>query len=136
MRFRIILLVFALTACSSDDKPKDLIAEDKMAVILSDIHVLESQVNDMHISNTDSALLIYQKLRVKTLKKYSIDTANFSKSLKYYIANPAYLKDIYVNVKKLLEEKKKKIPAIKAGQYSRKQPADTTKRDSARYKLP
>lgn len=136
MRFRIFLLVIALTACGSDDKPKDLIAEDKMAVILSDIHVLESQVNDMHIVNTDSSLLIYQKLRVKTLKKYSIDTANFSKSLKYYIANPAYLKDIYVNVKKHLEEKKKKIPAIKATQYSRKQPVDSTKRDSARYKLP
>lgn len=136
MRFRILLLLFGLMACESDDKPDNLIAEDKMAVILSDIHVLESQVNDMHISNTDTALLIYQKLRVKTLKKYSIDTANFSKSLKYYIANPAYLKDIYVDVKKLLEAKKKKIPTIKAGQYSRKQPADTTKRDSARYKLP
>ncbi len=136
MRFRIILLVFTLTACGSDDKPKDLITEDKMAVILSDIHVLESQVNDMHLSNSDSSLLVYQKLKVKTLKKYSLDTANFNKSLRYYIANPASLKDIYVDVKKLLEEKKKKIPTIKAGQYSRKQPADTTKRDSARYKLP
>lgn len=136
MRFRIILLVFALTACGSDDKPNDLIAEDKMAVILSDIHVLESQVNDMHIVNTDTALLVYQKLKVKTLKQYGIDSVNFNRSLRYYIANPAYLKDIYVNVKKLLEEKKKKIPTIKAGQYSRKQPADTTKRDSARYKLP
>lgn len=136
MRFRIILLVFALTACGSDDKPNDLIAEDKMAVILSDIHVLESQVNDMHIVNTDTALLVYQKLKVKTLKQYGIDSVNFNRSLRYYIANPAYLKDIYVNVKKLLEEKKKKIPTIKAGQYSRKQPVDSTKRDSARYKLP
>ncbi|MEA5458403.1 DUF4296 domain-containing protein [Arcicella sp. LKC2W] len=136
MRFRIILLVFALCACSSDDKPKDLIAEDKMAVILSDIHILESQVNDMHISNTDSALFIYQKLKGKTLKKYNIDTANFNMSLRYYIANPASLKNVYVDVKKLLEEKKKKIPTIKAGQYSRKQPADSTKRDSARHKLP
>ena len=136
MRFRIILLVFALTACGSDDKPKDLITEDKMAVILSNIHVLESQVNDMHISNTDSALFVYQRMKAKTLKKYSTDTTNFNKSLRYYIANPASLKDIYVDVKKILEEKKKKIPTIKAGQYSRKQPTDTTKRDSARYKLP
>ena len=56
--------------------------------------------------------------------------------LRYYIANPASLKNVYVDVKKLLEEKKKKIPTIKAGQYSRKQPADSTKRDSARHKLP
>jgi hypothetical protein len=136
MRFRILLLLLGLTACESDDKPNDLIAEDKMAVILSDIHVLESQVNDMHFVNTDSSLLIYQKMKFKTLQKHSVDTANFNKSLRYYIANPASLKDIYVNVKKHLEEKKKKIPAIKATQYSRKQPVDSTKRDSARHKLP
>jgi len=136
MRFRILLLLLGLTACESDDKPNDLIAEDKMAVILSDIHVLESQVNDMHFVNTDSSLLIYQKMKFKTLQKHSVDTANFNKSLRYYIANPASLKDIYVNVKKHLEEKKKKIPAIKATQYSRKQPVDSTKRDLARHKLP
>lgn len=136
MRFRIILLVLALTACGSDDKPKNLIAEDKMVVALSEIHVLESQVSDMHLSNSDTALLVYQKLKVKTLKKYNIDTANFNLSLRYYITNPASFKDIYTEVKKQLEEKKKKIPTIKAAQYSRKQPTDTTKRDSARYKLP
>lgn len=132
MRFRIILLVLALTACGSDDKPKDLIAEDKMVVALSEIHVLESQVSDMHLSNSDTALLVYQKLKVKTLKKYNIDTANFNLSLRYYIANPASFKDIYTEVKKQLEEKKKKIPTIKAAQYSRKQPVDTTKADSAK----
>ncbi|PWK27463.1 uncharacterized protein DUF4296 [Arcicella aurantiaca] len=136
MRFRILLLLLGLTACESDDKPNDLIAEDKMAVILSDIHVLESQVNDMHISNTDSALFIYQKLKVKALKKYNIDTANFNMSLRYYITNPASLKNVYVDVKRLLEEKKKKIPTIKAKQYSKKQPVDSIKRISARYKLP
>jgi hypothetical protein len=114
MKLRIFLLTFLLTACGSDDKPKDLIAEDKMAVALVDIHLLEAHVNDLHLGNGDSSLVVYQKMKVDTLKKFGIDTANFNRSLKYYIVNPELLKNIYVEVKNNLEAKKKKITDLEA----------------------
>jgi hypothetical protein len=114
MKLRFFLLIFLLTACSSDDKPKNLIAEDKMAVVLTDIHILESYVNDLHLGNGDSSLVVYQKMKVDTLKKFGLDSANFNKSLRYYIMNPDLLKNIYAEVKKNLEAKKKKITDLEA----------------------
>jgi hypothetical protein len=114
MKLRIFLLIFLLTACSSDDKPQDLIAEDKMAIILSDIHILEAQVNDLHLGNGDSSLVVYQKMKVDMLKKYDLDSVRFNRSLRYYIVNPELLKNIYVEVKNNLEAKKKKITDLDA----------------------
>jgi hypothetical protein len=109
MKLKIFLLTFLLIACGSDDKPENLIAEDKMAIALTDIHILESYVNDLHLGNGDSSLVVYQKMKVDTLKKFGLDSANFNKSLRYYIMNPDLLKNIYTEVKKNLEAKKKKI---------------------------
>jgi hypothetical protein len=114
MKLRIFLLTFLLTACGLDDKPKDLIAEDKMAIALVDIHLLESYVNDLHLGNGDSSLVVYQTMKVDTLKKYGLDSANFNRSLKYYIMNPELLKNIYTEVKNNLEAKKKKISDLEA----------------------
>jgi Domain of unknown function (DUF4296) len=127
MKLRFFLLTFLLTACSSDDKPKDLIAEDKMAIALTDIHLLESYVNDLHLGNGDSSLVVYQKMKVDTLKKYGLDSANFNRSLKYYIMNPDLLKNIYTEVKNNLEVRKKKISDLEAkkSKASQKKIADS-----------
>ena len=113
MRLRIFLLTFLLTACSSDDKPKNLIPQDKMAKILSEIHILESQINNLHFQHQDSSVYIYQKRRFELMKTFELDTTSFKVSLKYYLLNPDKMKDIYVEVKKLLEAKKKVIEAKK-----------------------
>jgi hypothetical protein len=108
MRWRIILLVVGLTACSSDEKPKNLIDESTMANIMTDIHLIESEINNLRLQHIDSSVFIYQKLKVKMLKKYNTDTAVFNASFKYYILNPDKMKPIYAEVKKKLEEAKKK----------------------------
>jgi Domain of unknown function (DUF4296) len=114
MKLKLFLLIFLLWACDKDDKPKELIAEDKMAAALTDIHILESYVNDLHLGNGDSSLVVYQKMKVDTLKKFGLDSSNFNRSLKYYIMNPNLLKNIYTEVKKNLEAKKKKITDLDA----------------------
>ena len=148
MKSRIFLLIFLLTACDSNDKPEDLIAEDKMGMVLAEIHLLESQVNDLHLGNGDSSLVVYQKLKVDLLKRYGLDSAKFNKSHKYYIMNPELLKNVYVKVKSNLEIKKKKVLDLetkkrKALTSKQKGNADTSKlkaiprykEDSIRKKL-
>lgn len=114
MRLRIFLLTFLLTACSSDDKPENLIPQDKMAKILSEIHILEAQINNLHFQHQDSSVYIYQKKRFEIMKTFELDTTSFKVSLKYYLLNPDKMKEVYVEVKKLLEAKKKVIEAKKA----------------------
>jgi hypothetical protein len=110
---KLIFLLFLLTACSSDDKPKNLIPQDKMAKILSEIHILEAQINNLHFQHEDSSVYIYQRKRFELIKTFELDTNSFKVSLKYYLLNPDKMKDIYVEVKKLLEAKKKVIEAKK-----------------------
>jgi hypothetical protein len=98
-----------LTSCGSDEKPKNLIDEGTMVNIMAEIHLIEADINHFHFQNQDSSIFVYQKLKVKMLKKYNLDTATFNSSFKYYIVNPDKLKLIYVEVKKKLENDKKKI---------------------------
>ena len=111
MRLRIFLLTFWLTACGSDKKPENLIPKDKMAKVLTEIHILEAQVNNLHFQHEDSSVYVYQKMKVQLLKTYDLDTATFRSSLKYYLLNPDKMKEIYGEVKKELETKKKQIQA-------------------------
>lgn len=111
MRLRFFLIMFWLTACGSDEKPENLIPEDKMANVLSEIHILEAQINNLHFQHEDSSVFVYQKKKVQLLKTFDLDTATFRSSLKYYLLNPDKLKEIYAEVKKALEAKKKQIQA-------------------------
>lgn len=108
MRWRIILLVIGLAACHSDEKPKNLIDEGSMVNIMTDIHLIEAEINNLHFQHQDSSVFMYQNLKVKMLKKYNTDTAVFNASFKYYILNPDKMKPIYAEVKKKLEGVKKK----------------------------
>ena len=108
MRWRIIAITLWLTSCSSGEKPQNLIDEGTMVNIMTDIHLIEAEINNIHLQHQDSSVFVYQKLKVLMLKKYNIDTATFNSSFKYYIINPDKMKLIYVEVKKKLEEEKKK----------------------------
>jgi Domain of unknown function (DUF4296) len=127
MRLKIFLLTFLFTACSSDDKPKNLIPEDKMAKVLTEIHILEAQINNLHFQHEDSSVYVYQKKRFELMKTLDLDTASFKVSLKYYMLNPDKMKAIYVEVKRNLEAKKKVIEAKKAIEDKKKKAIEDKK---------
>ena len=126
MRWKIFLLFIGLAACNSDEKPKNLIDETKMANVMTDIHLIESEINNLRLQHQDSSVFIYQKLKLKMLRKYKIDTAIFNASFKYYILNPDKLKPIYVEVKKKLEAVKKKALAAAKAKPIEKKPINLT----------
>ncbi|NBA78670.1 DUF4296 domain-containing protein [Emticicia sp. ODNR4P] len=105
MRARILLLIGLLSACSASDKPDNLIPEDKMITLLEEVHIAENQVNNLHMGSADSALVVYQVLEKEIFKKYSIDTAIYRASFKYYVARPEQFKAMYEKVVKDLEAK-------------------------------
>ena len=127
MRLIILLIATLLIACGSEDKPANLIEQDKMAKILADIHEAEASVNNMHLGSQDSSLLVYQRLRWKVMKKHQTDTATFNVSLKYYILNPKVFKNIYEEVKIELEDRRKAVNSPKLT------PIDTLKKAPANH---
>lgn len=106
---KLLFLMFWLIACGSEERPDKLIQEDKMAKILTEIHLLEAQINNLRFQHEDSSIYVYQKKRFEIIKSSQSDTATFSISLKYYLLNPDKMKEIYAQVKLNLEAKKKAI---------------------------
>ncbi|MEA5402240.1 DUF4296 domain-containing protein [Arcicella sp. DC2W] len=131
MRLIILLLATLLIACGSEDKPANLIEQDKMSKILADVHEAEAHVNNMHLGGQDSSLLAYQRLRWKIMKQHQTDTATFRVSLKYYIMHPPAFKAMYEDVKIILENRRKAAQTIKPKKVKRdtlKAKSDTIKK--------
>lgn len=86
-------------------QPDNLIPADKMAQILTEVHLAESRVSKLGLSAADSSAMVYKRLERQIYKKLNVDTAAYNRSYTYYAANPAELEAIYKVVVKNLEQK-------------------------------
>ncbi|MBC8153645.1 MAG: DUF4296 domain-containing protein, partial [Bacteroidetes bacterium] len=86
-------------------QPDNLIPADKMAQILTEVHLAESRVSKLGLSASDSSAMVYKRLERQIHKKLNVDTAAYNRSYTYYAANPAKLEAIYKEVVKNLEQK-------------------------------
>lgn len=98
-----LLLGGLLTACEIDDRPDNLIETDKMADILTDVHLAETRVTRLGIASTDSANLVYKRLESRILRKHDVDTSAYKTSYVYYSSHPREMEIIYKQVVKKLE---------------------------------
>jgi Domain of unknown function (DUF4296) len=110
------LYVFLLTyglifwqSCSPKNgkRPENLISKSKMANILADIHLMEGEINNFGIPNTDTTSFLFRKFQANILAKHQIDTSAFNKSYKYYLINPEDFTDIYTDVVSIIEKRNK-----------------------------
>ncbi|MCF2489514.1 DUF4296 domain-containing protein [Dyadobacter sp. CY347] len=103
-----LLATLLFTSCVSDEKPpKDTMSEEKMATILTDIHLAESRVNRMQLRSLDSSLMIFGKLKSDIWKKHKVDTVAYRKSYDYYMTRPETMTRIYEKVNKNVEIREK-----------------------------
>jgi hypothetical protein len=92
------LLMLMLSACSGNGEfpgiPDEVVPIDTMAMVLRDIHGLESALMVSAIRQ-DSARNLYRELEPEVFLKYKMDTARFGKSLRFYAGNPMLLDSLY-----------------------------------------
>ncbi|GAB3267992.1 hypothetical protein GCM10027347_37220 [Larkinella harenae] len=113
----LLLLTGWVLACQNSvvEAPKNLIPEEKMVQVLTEIHLAEARVTKMNRVSQDSNTLIYKRLEMRVFKKYQVDTAAYSKSYTYYSSNPEQLADIYKQVTEELERRKKLTDSTETG---------------------
>lgn len=117
-------LLFAWSCQNSSDKrPGDVLPEDKMAEVLTEIHLAEAKAGKLGITSSDSTTLIYKRLESQIYKKHKIDTATYFRSYRYYSSNPDKMADVYKQVAEKLQIQDS-LQRLKAA------PVPTPKKDS------
>ena len=110
--FSLLSMLLAISlfvnSCTSEEKPPEhTISKEKMALILTDIHVAESRVTKLQLKSLDSSLMIFNKLKADIWKKHKVDTLNYRNSYSYYMSHPKQMSEIYEKVNKDIELREK-----------------------------
>lgn len=103
--FLLAALVILLQSCYKDlSYPKTTISEDKMVIILSDIHLAEAKIADyisMNVGIRDSiASVLYQRV----FELNGIKGEDFNKNMEAYMKNPDALSKLYEKVLSRLQK--------------------------------
>jgi hypothetical protein len=144
MRFYLVLFFFGLSflfSCSDNKSiPGDVIKEHQMALLLTDIHLVDGAV--YNLPNIPDTLAKHGLgLYLAVFKMHHTDTAEFKKSLQFYSTRPDLLVNIYSVVVDRLDSLQKarakaaaaKKPAVlKASQKTTAQMADSVKKAQAK----
>jgi hypothetical protein len=93
-----VIFISILTACEQPNKlpdpPAGVMPMDSVALVLRDIHELESTLMVSAIRQ-DSAQNLYRALEPELFRKYQLDTSHFNRSLRFYSSDPFLLDSLY-----------------------------------------
>lgn len=95
-----LYIVFVLaSSCGEQEKqiviPSDVLAKEKMAEVLTDIHITEAEANLRTLPDSSSTeKLSFQKV----FEKNKITKEQYEKSLTFYIDHPVLLNEVYEKV--------------------------------------
>ncbi|UAJ14270.1 DUF4296 domain-containing protein [Aquirufa lenticrescens] len=105
--------LFGFYSCTSESESNRL-EQEQMAQVLADIHIDEAIIQNMHLGNSDTALVLYHELSKQTLKKRGLDSTQVAKSLGSYVKDPAAFVKLYTRVNEIIEERRKNTENKKA----------------------
>lgn len=110
-----ILFCLCLLSCQqqTDDKPANMVPQQKMVRILADIHTAEAQI-ERSVSYPDTALVIYAEEQAKILKKHGVKQQAFKETYRYYLTHLEEMDKLYEIVVDTLSVRESQAEAIKA----------------------
>lgn len=100
--------IWLVSACTApeDQRPDNLINEDRMANILAEVHIAEARVSRLNLRSIDSSNIVYKHLESQIFRKFGVDTAAYRKSYIFYWSHPADMEAIYKKVTEKLTIRK------------------------------
>jgi hypothetical protein len=103
---------YTFSGCTGESA-RDRMEQEEMAQVLADIHIDEAIIQNMHVGNSDTALVMYHELSQQSLKKRGYDSTEVAKSFGSYVKDPAAFVKLYTRVNQIIEERGKKAAAKK-----------------------
>ena len=105
---KVFLLLFLAVVGCTEESSSGRLEQEQLAQVLADIHINEAIIQNMHVGNSDTALVLYHELSQQTLKKRGLDSAQVAKSYGSYVKDPAAFVKLYTRVNEIIEERGKK----------------------------
>ena len=103
----LLFLVPFFYACEQDNRPKDIIDEKKMILIMTDLHIMDGYMSTIIYNDTTRNRT--KDLYATIYKTHNTTYELYEKSLKYYSLKPAMLDTMYNKVQALIDEKEHKL---------------------------
>ncbi len=100
-KFFFIVACFLLVACSDNTIitiPDNVLSEEKMAGVLTDMQLMEASMNITGVDPKNVSIDIARTnlaLNIDVLKKHNITKKQFDDSFSFYIYNPTLLSEVY-----------------------------------------
>jgi len=129
--FSLVLIVFSCQSLDKGQKPENLLSEDKMVEILTDIAFVKAakgsykKVFDVKKINPESYIL----------KKHGVDSLVFAENNNWYINQLDEYEEIFKRVKNNLEKSKVKFEKLKKEEDSIQKIKDSIKKATKGIKL-
>ncbi|WP_345160107.1 DUF4296 domain-containing protein [Pontibacter saemangeumensis] len=110
-----ILFCLCLLSCQqqNEDKPENMIPQQKMVRILADIHTAEAQL-ERNVSYPDTALVMFADQQTDILKKHGVGKQAFKDTYRYYLTHLEEMDKLYEMIVDSLSVRESKAEAIKA----------------------
>ncbi len=86
-----------MAGCEENPKPKDLLSEEEIVNVLIDIHLTEGIASSLPIPY-DSSQVLYSLLEQEVFVKHQVQDSVFTRSMIYYLQDPAIMDRIYARV--------------------------------------
>lgn len=106
--------LLVLPACQRPEEvpaPVDLIPREKMAPLLADLHVLETQVENSRLP-PDSAKALFREQQHDLFWRWQVTDSVFQRSYRYYTIHNKDLNELYQAVIDTLGQREKKFPPL------------------------
>ncbi|GAB3034088.1 hypothetical protein GCM10027185_39890 [Spirosoma pulveris] len=102
-----LLSGWLIVACTApeNEPPENLLTEEQMASILTEVHLAEAKISRINLRSIDSSNIVYKHLESAIFKKNGVDTATYRKSYIFYSSHPADMESIYQRVTERLKKK-------------------------------
>lgn len=109
MRKLFLTVLVIVCACTSSEAPSDLIGKEKMAKIITEVHLLEAKIGQLTIKPEDSIQVVYDHYEKLLFENLGITQEQYVSSFNYYVDNPAQFEKIYNAVVDSLMQKEKLV---------------------------
>ncbi len=103
----LFLIIPFFFACEHRNVPKDIIEQQRMILIMADLHTMDGYMTT--ILYNDTIRRNGKNLYATIYKTHNTTPALYEESLKYYSMKPALLDTMYNSVQTILQEKEHKL---------------------------